>query len=94
MIEINDMGDKKIELKKSVSKIKSERAFIISQFVEEINKERVDTKFKPITGKVVAIKLSHIKDNNTLYYFLSTCRDYKNRYNSFSKCFFGALKVK
>ena len=76
------------------TKIRSERAFVLSQFLEEINKERLGTKFKPMTGRAVAIKLSHLKDNGTLYYFLSTCRDYKNRHGSFSKYFFGALKIR
>lgn len=76
------------------SKITSERQSILAQFLEEINKERVATKWKPMTGKGVAMKLSHLKDNNTLYYFLSQCKDYKHRNGSFSKYFFGALKVK
>lgn len=75
-------------------KIRSERAFVLSQFVEEINKERLATKWQPITGRAVAMKLSHLKDNGTLYFFLSQCRDYKNRHGSFSKYFFGALKIK
>lgn len=72
----------------------SERACVIKEFVEEINRERVGTKFNPITGRVVAIKLGHIKDIQHLYRFLSQARDYKNRQKSFSKYFFGALKTK
>ncbi len=96
MLSISDeKGIQLIKLEKSnESKIRSERAFIISQFLEEINKERIGTRFKPMTGRGVAIKLGHLKDNYTLYYFLSTCRDAKNRRGSFSKCFFGSLKVK
>lgn len=75
-------------------KIRSERAFIVSQFVEEINKERLGTKYKQLNGRAVAIKLSHIKDNGTLYFFLSQCKDYKNRHGSFSKYFWGALKIR
>lgn len=74
--------------------IKSERAEIISQFVDEINKEREGTKWQPVTGKGIAMKVSHIKEKSDLYYFLSVCKDYKNRGGSFSKCFFGSLKVK
>lgn len=80
--------------KQADKRIRSERADIIRQFLEEINKERIGTKFKPMTGRGVAIKLGHIKDNGTLYYFLSTCKDAKNRRGSFSKCFFGSLKVR
>ena len=80
--------------KQADKRIRSERADIIRQFLEEINKERIGTKYKPMTGRGVAIKLGHIKDNGTLYYFLSQCKDYKNRHKSFSKYFFGALKLK
>lgn len=76
------------------NKTLNERQYILSQFLEEINKERMGTKWKKLTGRAVAMKLSHLKDNNTLYYFLSICKDAKNRNGSFSKCFFGALKVK
>ena len=69
----------------------SERASVIQQFTEEINQEREGTKYKLLTGKVIAIKLSHLKLQD-LYTFLSLCRDYKNRQKSFSKYFFGALK--
>lgn len=76
------------------SRITNERQDIVRQFLEEINKERVGTKYKPMTGKGVAMKLSHLKDNGTLYFFLSECKDYKNRNGSFSKYFWGALKIR
>ena len=76
------------------TRITNERQFILSKFVDEINKERLDTKYKPITGRAVAMKVSHLKDNSTLYYFYSQCLDYKNRRGSFSKYFFGSIKVK
>lgn len=47
---------------------------------------------KPLTARLIAIKLSHVLDKSELYYFLSICRDYKRRGGSFSKIFFGALK--
>lgn len=73
---------------------KSERASIVRQFVEEINAERVGTKWGQVTGKGIAMKLSHIKTNFDLYYFLSECRSYKRRKGAFSKFFFGSLKVR
>lgn len=75
-------------------RFKTERHYILSEFVDNINKERIGTKYKLVTGRFIAIKLSHLKDNGTLYYFLSICKDYKNRQGSFSKCFFGSLKIK
>lgn len=76
-----------------LSQANSERSFIIEQFVKELNKER-GGKWKKLDPKVVAIKLSHIKNLQHLYKFLSQCRDYKNRHGSFGKYFFGALKIK
>lgn len=84
-----------------VTKNISKRSLILEMFVNEINKERPytytningkKTKVGKITGKAVAIKLAHIKDEKDLFYFLSVCKDYKNRNGSFSKCFFGSLK--
>jgi len=75
-------------------KVSSERAEIISQFVEEINKERKDTKYKPVSGRSVAIQLSVLKTNFELYRWLSECRDYKKRNGSFSRIYYGALKKK
>jgi len=89
---------KELEIKKP--KINSERADILSQIVEEINKERPYTykvgdkkktvnKIKP---RAVAIKVSHIPTKD-LYYILSQGKDYKNRQGSFNKYFFGSIKV-
>lgn len=89
------------EFKKS--SITNERQSVIKQFVDEINKER-PVKYKdkngkiktlpPVTPKAIAIKLGHIKDLQELYQFLSVCKDYKNRNGTFSRGFFGALKLK
>ncbi len=88
-MEINLFSKYKIETPK---KINSERAEIVSKFLDEINKERIGTKFKPMTGKRVAMKLAHVPTKD-LYYFLSVCKDSKNRNGSFGKCFFGSLKI-
>lgn len=79
---------------KQKSKITNERQDIIKQFLEEINKERIGTKFKPMTGRGVAMKLALLKTNQELYQFLSICKDYKNRHGSFGKRFFGGAKIK
>lgn len=76
------------------SRITNERQDIIRQFLEALNLERIGSKYKPLTGRAVAMKVSHLKDNGTLYHFLSCCKDYKSRNGSFSKYFFGALKVR
>jgi hypothetical protein len=71
-------------------KITNERQTIIKEFVDAINRERIGTKFKPITARAVAIKLGMLKSNRELYEFLSECKDYKNRNGSFGKRFFGS----
>lgn len=76
------------------SKIKSERAYILSLFVEEINKERQGTQYKPITGRAVAMCLKLLKTNQDLYAFLSECKDYQRRNGSFGKRFFGGCKLR
>lgn len=73
---------------------RSERAEIIQMFTDEINKEREGTKWKPVTGRSVAIQLSTLKSNFELYNWLSQCRDYKNRHGSFCKIYYGALDLK
>lgn len=75
------------------TKIRSERAFIISQFVEAINAERQGTKWKPMTGRGVAMCLRLLKTNQDLYTFLSECKDYQRRNGSFGKRFFGGSKL-
>lgn len=88
------------ELKPNTQKVNT-RGLIIQEFVDEINKERPCTykdkygkkkKLGLITPRLVGIHLGHIKDEFTLSYFLSECRDYKNRNGNFSKRFFGSLK--
>jgi hypothetical protein len=74
------------------SKITNQRQAVLSEFLEIINSERMNTKYKSLSGRVLAIKVSHIPTQD-LYYLLSVCKDYMNRKGSFSRCFFGSLKV-
>ena len=74
--------------------ITSERQSIVKMFIDEINKEREGTKFKPVAGRGIAMKLSLLKTNQELYEFFSECRDYQKRKGSFGKRFFGGSKVK
>lgn len=83
----------KYQVEKPKSSITNRRQEIIKVFVDEINKERRGTKWKAVTGRSIALKMSHLSEPD-MYYFLSQCRDYKNRNHSFSKCFFGSLKQK
>lgn len=81
------LNDQRLEVNKSNSK----RAYLLSQFLEVINQEREGTKYKPLTPKLLGIKLAHLSTSD-LFWFYSTCYDYKKRQGSFSKCFFGSLK--
>lgn len=83
----------KYEVVKLKSTIVNERQSILAQFLVEINLERIGSKYKPLTGRAVAMKCSHIPTKD-LYPFLSNAKDYQNRNGSFSKYFFGALRVK
>lgn len=91
---------KPITLEVQKSKAKSERADIISKLVDGVNTERPCTyilngkkkTLGKITGRAVAIKMSHIPTKD-LYYILSICTDAKNRGQSFSKVMFGSIKA-
>lgn len=76
--------------------IRSERASVIKELVDGINRTRPltyekDGKIKTvgkITPRAVAIKVGHLKMAD-LYYLLSICKNAQD----FGKCFFGSLKV-
>lgn len=72
----------------------NERDVLVSEIVDIINLERKNTKYKPVTKRVVAIRLNKkfSNDNQKIYSTMSICKDYKNRNGSFSKCFWGILK--
>lgn len=70
---------------------RSERGDLLDYFTQEINKERIGTKFKPVQVRYVALKVSHLRLFD-LYYLRSICDDSKKRTGKFSVCFFGSLK--
>jgi len=77
------------------SKHKTEIGEIISQFVDEINKERINTKYPKVSYMQIYTKLGAInKDKFALNVFLSECRDYKRRNGSFGKLFYAKTKTK
>lgn len=71
----------------------NERASIVKEFVDEINLERINTKYKPVTGRRIAIMLSVLKTEFELRQYLSICREYKNLKGSFSRRFYGGFKT-
>jgi len=64
------------------------RGDLIKEFQKHLNREGFDI---PWIG--VSMKVRHIKDIDHLRVFYNDCLRSKAR-GSFSKCFFGALKVK
>lgn len=67
--------------------IRSERDELVQKFLERLNQAREGTKYKPLTARAVAIKLSHVPTRD-LWAFYKQCEQAK----SFSAYFFWALK--
>ena len=87
-------------LNKSATGGSSERSSIISMFIDEINKERVGTRWKPLS-KINITRLCidinrhpQLKSNQQLYEFLSLCKESKGNGGSFGAKCFGTLRVK
>lgn len=74
-------------------KSRSVRNEVIDECFDMINLERKGTKFKPLSKRAIAIKIAHLKTDQDLSYLTSVCRDSKRRTGSFSKAFFGMLKM-
>ena len=70
----------------------TERGSLLQFFQESINKERVGTKYKPLSIRAIAIKTSHLSLHD-LYFMQSQAKDNKRRGGSISKYFFGSLRV-
>ena len=68
------------------------KSCLITQIVNEINKERKDTKWKPVSYVAILRKLKG-KTEFQVTTCISNCKDYKNRNGSFGKCFWVSLKV-
>jgi hypothetical protein len=73
------------------TKITNRRQEVVKEFVDAINLERQGTKYKPVTGKQIAIRLGGLPTRE-LELFLAECNDYRNRNGSFGKRFYGGFK--
>jgi hypothetical protein len=78
------LKDYKVERRKT-----NPRSDLIKSFQQQLNREGFDI---PWIG--VNMKLIHIKDYDHLKDFYKKCLEYKSKKGSFSRCFFGALKIK
>jgi len=68
-------------------------------FQEEINKDRKKANLPPLPFIAIRVKLVALKEIDDLRWFFYHCRKYAKtkdklgKWNSFSKCFFGALST-
>ena len=86
-MKLPDISKYKVKKEKSLSK----RAGIVKLFVDKINQERQGTKWPPVTGKRMAIKLSKKMtgmSDGDLFAFYNECLYQKN----FSSYFFWRFK--
>ncbi len=71
----------------------------VQYFQKEINKDRVRDGLKPIGFMPVRMKLIALKEIDDLRWFFFHCKKYaktkdkEGNWNSFSKCFWGALDI-
>ena len=66
------------------------RGNLIKQFMIEINRERLENKLPWIA---VSRKVQHL-NYDSLETFYKMCLEYRSRGKTFSKCFFGALRMR
>lgn len=75
-------------------------AFAVQCFQKEINKDRKKDGKAPVNFISVRMKLAAIKEIDDLRWFFRECKKYaatkdeEGIKNTFSKCFYGALKLK
>lgn len=76
------------------SKATSKRAEAVEYFVAAINGDRLSRKMKPYPISYIAYRMAHMPTDD-LYPFFKDCLRYeKEGKGSFSKAWFGQLKVK
>ena len=78
-----------LQIPKQQIKVKSERDELIRMFAERINQDREGTKWKPVSLRGIAMKVTHVETSD-LYAFYKMCHNARN----FGEMFFGRLKVK
>ncbi len=96
-MKIEDILKSRFQLVQEQNKFKPKRgdyrSDMIKEIMDNVNKERIGTKFTKLSYIAIKKKVDHL-DDSAVAYTLSICKDSKNRTGSFSKCFFGCLKVK
>ncbi len=71
-------------------------AAAIQFFQIQVNKDRAKAKQPPLPFMAIRSKLAGVREIDDLRWFYKQCLAYsrKKKGNTFSKCFFGALKIK
>lgn len=79
------------ELLNTKSKFRSERAEILAQFLEELNKG-LEKRKRKYGAAYISMRLSDagVKTPGQLHDFLKVCK----RSDNFNRCFFGSIKIK
>ena len=107
-ISIGDLLQKRLEayahskpeevLKRENAEYQKRWARGVQFFVDAINKDRKGTGYPPVPFIVVRQKLVALKEIDDLRWFYFHCQKYaktkdaEGNWNTFSKCFWGALK--
>jgi hypothetical protein len=109
LISIGDILQKRLKdfeknpeksLKKKGTEYQKQWAFGVKCFQVELNKEREKEGVEPIEFMAVRQKLVALREIDDLRWFFYHCKKYAKtkdktgKWNSFGKCFFGALKMK
>ena len=72
----------------------------VNFFLLRINKDRKKDGLQPVSFVSVRLKLSALREIDDLRSFYLCCEKYsktkdkEGRYNTFSKCFYGSLKIR
>lgn len=79
----------KISREKKKGQPRSNREDILNQLLQNINEERLNTKYKPLAFLGLKEQVKHMNDSD-LHWFLVYC----SKAQSFGKAFFGMLRNK
>jgi hypothetical protein len=90
--QLIDINRYQLLVKLPEKKCLSERAQLLEEMLAIVNIERLNTKWKPMSPKLFAIKMSHLNISD-LYYTHSVSKDSKNRRGSYSKYLWWSIKV-
>ena len=94
-IEASKNGTLKEQLALDAKEYNKKWAAAVQCFQKKINEDRKIDKQPPLSFIVIRQKLAHVKEIDDLRWFYIQCLKYRNRKlgKTFSRCFFGALKV-